>query len=83
MSVPCEAGRRWTAALAQVPERGEGRERRKAGAAHDPESSGEKGRRGARKWVQRTLEEAGVLGESWGHPSDCPSVRARGPERMN
>lgn len=38
---------------------GEGRERRKAGAAHDPESAREKGRRGARKWVQRALEEAG------------------------
>lgn len=62
---------------------GEGREHGKAGAAHDPESAREKGRRGARKWVQRALEEAGDLGESWGHPSRCPSVRARGPERIN
>lgn len=63
---------------------GEGRERRKAGAAHDPESAREKGRRGARKWVQRALEEAGGdLGKSRGHPCRCPSVRARGPERIN
>lgn len=62
---------------------GEGRERGKAGAAHDPESAREKGRRGVRKWAQRALEEAGDLGESWGHPSHRPSVRARGPERIN
>lgn len=43
----------------------------------------EKGLRGARKWVQRALEEAGELGESWGHLSHCPWVPTRGSERMN
>lgn len=61
---------------------GEGRERRKAGAAHDPESAREKGRRGARKWVQRALEEAG--GGTSERVGDTPVAAPRcGPVARN
>lgn len=70
--------------MAQVREPGEGRERRSAGAALDPERAGARERTPGRP--EMGAESAGG-GESWERvgdiPSLCPSVPAGGPERVS
>lgn len=60
---------------------GEGRERGKAGAAHDPESAREKGRRGVRKWARRERWRRRGISERVG---DTPLAAPRcGPVARN